>query len=277
MDETVPTNQDIPLTSGEERYLVWLKQAKFDLAAAFLSLEHEYYEWAAYQAEQSVEKGFKAILVHAGNKAPKIHKLGILIGFCNSVNPQFKNTKFNFKHIESFTFIARYPFLLPGKTKAPHEMITEKDANQALAEASEILIKITEILAASGKPKEVKVSEPVFEIPTYTQEKIRARISVIKDQLIKEFNPESIILFGRFAREVEKPVAGTMDVLIIAECDAVSFVERIFRAREATKGDGPIIEPLVYTPNEINILREEGEVFLKSAFDEGKLIYQKST
>jgi HEPN domain-containing protein len=275
MNDTVPVPQT-DISEGASRYLIWLKQAKYDLSAAFLSLEHEYYEWAAYQAEQSVEKGLKAILVHAGNKAPKIHKLGILMGFCNGVNKQFLNTKFNYKHIESFTFISRYPFLLPDKNKAPHEIITEKDANQALMEASEILIKITEILAASGAPKQVNVSEPLMEEPTYSPERIKARISEIRDLLVKEFAPESIILFGRFARETDKAVSGTMDVLIIANCDNCSFVERIFRAREATKGGGPIVEPLVYTPEEIKILREEGEAFLKSAFDEGKLIYQKN-
>jgi HEPN domain-containing protein len=255
-----------------ERYKIWLKQAKFDLAAAFLSLENEYYEWAAYQAEQAVEKALKAVIVHSGSKAPKIHKLGILFGFCNSVNAKFRGTKFSFQHIESFTFISRYPFLIPDKVKTPHELITEKDANQALVEASEVLYKISEILK---KPAgEVVFIPEVEEGELYSAAQIEIRIEEIKKQLRKEFNPETIILFGRFGREFNKPVAGTMDVLIIAETDQ-RFIDRIYRAREVTRGGMPIIEPLVYTPAEIKTLREEGEAFLQSAFDEGKLIFQK--
>jgi HEPN domain-containing protein len=255
-----------------DRYKIWLRQAKFDLAAAFLSLENEYYEWAAYQAEQSVEKALKAVIVQSGSKAPKIHKLGILFGFCNSINEKFRNTKFNFKHIESFTFISRYPFLIPDKNKTPHEMITEGDANKALVEASENLVKIAEILRnPSG---EVSFVPAVEEGEVYSAEQIQIRIQDIKKILIKEFKPETIILIGRFARDYNKPVAGTMDILIIAETDE-KFIDRIYRAREATKGGLPILEPLVYTPSEIKILREEGEAFLQSAFNEGKLIYQK--
>lgn len=264
--------QDKSTKGFTERYKVWLRQSKFDLAAAFLSLENEYYEWAAYQAEQAVEKGLKAIIVQAGSKAPKIHKLGILFGFCNAVNEKFRNTKFTFKHIEAFTFISRYPFLIPDKYKTPHEVITEGDANQALAEASETLVKISEILK---KPSgEVSFIPAIEEGEVYSAEQILLRIQDVKKIFIKEFKPETIILIGRFAREFNKPVAGTMDMLIIAETDE-RFIERIYRARQATRGGLPIIEPLVYTPDEIKILREEGEAFLKSAFDEGKLLYQR--
>ena len=257
-----------------ERYKIWLRQAKFDLAAAFLSLENEFYEWAAYQAEQAVEKALKAVIVHAGSKAPKIHKLGILFGFCNAVNPKFRETKFSFKHIESFTFISRYPFLIPDKIKSPHELITESDANQAIVEASEVLFKISEVLK---KPNTgVNFIPEVEEGEVYSASQIEIRIEQIKKELRTAFNPETIILFGRFARDFHKPVAGTMDVLIIADTDE-RFIDRIYRAREATKGGMPIIEPLIYTPSEIKVLREEGEAFLQSAFDEGKLLFQKDS
>lgn len=255
-----------------ERYLIWLKQAKFDISAAFLSMENEYFEWAVYQAEQAVEKALKAVLVHAGQKPPKIHKLGILFGFCNQVNKEFRNTKFNFKHVESFTFISRYPFLIPDAFKTPHELITEKDANKSITEASEVLLLITKILQVPierlDEIEEVKEKK-------YSALEIKNRIIDIKDKLIKEFNPEKIILFGRFARDLGQSTFGTMDVLIITECDKCSFIDRIYRAREATKGMEPIIEPLVYTPLEIDILQSNNEAFLKSAFEEGKIIFEK--
>jgi HEPN domain-containing protein len=256
-------NQNTP---QDNRYLIWLKQAKFDLAAAFLSLENEYFEWAAYQAEQAVEKALKAVIVQSGAKAPKIHKLGILFGFANQVNDKFKNTKFNFKHVESFTFISRYPLLLPDKAKTPHELISEKEAAKAITEASEVLLNITKILQSPLSEKK-QTSEPIEETK-YSAEVIAKRLDHVKDSLIKEFDPEQIILFGRFAREFGQAISGTMDVL---------FIERIYRAREATGGGEPIIEPLVYTPSEIELLQGENESFLKSAFEEGKIIYTKQS
>lgn len=258
---------------NEERWQVWLKQAKFDLSAAFLSLENEYFEWATYQAEQAVEKALKSVIVHAGAKAPKIHKLGILFGFCNQVNEEFRNTDFNFKHIESFTFISRYPFLLPDRSHTPHEIITESDANKALVEASEVILKISKILKKQ-LTKSVQITDIKEEV--YSAQEIVKRTDIITKALVKKFNPESIILFGRFAREWGKPLSGTMDILIIAECPNCSFVERIYDAREATRGGAPIIEPLVYTPEEIHILHQENESFLKSAFAEGKILFEKT-
>lgn len=262
-------------TPQDNRYLIWLKQAKFDLAAAFLSLENEYFEWAAYQAEQAVEKALKAVIVQSGAKAPKIHKLGILFGFANQVNEKFRNTKFNFKHVESFTFISRYPLLLPDKAKTPHELISEKDAAKAITEASEVLLNITKILQSplADKPK---TNEPIEEVK-YSAEVIAKRLDHVKASLIKEFDPEQIILFGRFAREFGQAISGTMDILVITNCDNCSFIERIYRAREATGGSEPIVEPLVYTPSEIELLQGENESFLKSAFEEGKTIYTKQS
>jgi hypothetical protein len=192
-------------------------------------------------------------------------------GYFN-LNEKFRNTKFNFKHIESFTFISRYPFLIPDKNKTPHELITEGDANKAIAEASENLVKIAVIL--KNPSGEVNFIPTIEEGEVYSAEQIQLRIEEIKKILVKEFKPETIILIGRFARDFNKPTAGTMDILIIADTKE-KFIERIYHARQATKGGFPILEPLVYTPSEIKILREEGEAFLQSAFNEGKLIYQK--
>lgn len=257
----------------EERWQVWLRQAKYDLAAAFLSLENEYYEWAAYQAEQSVEKALKSVIVHSGGRAPKIHKLGILFGFCNQMNPEFKDTRFNFKHIESFTFISRYPFLLPDKNHSPHELISEREANLALIEASEAVLKITKLLKkTSGKPSADAIE---MKEETYSAGEIEKRADTITKSLRELFAPETIILFGSFARRWGESMGGTMDVLIIANCADCPFIERIYRAREATRGSYPIIEPLVYTPEEIKLLRQEDEYFLESAFAEGKVLYQK--
>lgn len=257
-------------TQTNERWKIWLKQARFDLAAAFLSLDNEYFEWCAYQAEQAVEKALKAVIVQSNNKAPKIHKLGILFGYCNQINNEFKNTTFNFKHIESFTFISRYPLLLPDKTKTPHELITERDANLALVEASEILIKIGKILEYDEEMKKPRIVKEDL----YTPKQIKERALNIIEPITKTFKTKEIFLFGNFARKWNEATSGTMDILIIADCDDMPFIDRIYEIRKVTRGQLPVIEPLIYTPKEIALLKKEGEGFLNSALSEGISIYK---
>lgn len=254
------------------RYKVWMQQASFDLEAGKMSLDHGFYEWAAYQAEQATEKALKAVIVHAGWRPPKMHKLGMLFGICNSANAKFRETKFSFKRLEAFTFISRYPFLLPGKDKTPHELIGAKDAEGALIESYDIVEKIRNILLYLPIIKG-KVTAPKI---MFSQEEIQKRVKEVKEILVKEFSPEKIILFGRFAREAQKEVSGTMDILVIAKTD-LPFIERITKARTATRGSNLIIEPLIYTPEEFDLMtKEEGEGFLESALEEGKVIYEKA-
>lgn len=253
------------------RYAVWMQQAFFDLDAAKISLDNGFHEWAAYQAEQAAEKALKSVVVHAGWRPPKMHKLGMLFGICNSANAKFRETKFSFKHLESFTFISRYPFLLPGKNKSPHDLIAHKDALNAINEAKDVVEKVQAIL--SGAP--VIQSTMIPEEMTFTPEEVKERITEVRDILVREFAPEKIILFGRFAREADKDVSGTMDILVVADTK-LPFIQRITRAREATRGHKIIIEPLIYTPEEFGLMtKEEGEGFLESALEEGKVIYQK--
>jgi len=251
---------------------VWMEQAIYDLQAAKLSIDNNFFEWAAYQAEQAAEKALKAVVVHAGLRPPRMHKLGMLFGICNQANEKFRNTKFNFKHLESFTFISRYPFLLPGRNKAPHDLINLNDAQKAFDEAQDLVDKIKTLIVGGA----MIVAGPITSEPVYSSEEVAARLEEIKTILVPAFNPEKIILFGRFARETG-PITGTMDVLMIANSN-LDFVDRIVKARELTRGAKIIIEPLIYTPEEFNLMtKEEGEGFFESALEEGKVIYQKPT
>jgi HEPN domain-containing protein/predicted nucleotidyltransferase len=252
------------------RYKAWIKQAEYDLLASNLSLENGYFEWSTYQSAQSVEKMLKAVLVHAGWRAPKVHKIPILLSICNQVNPEFKNTEFKFKHLESFTFISRYPFLIPGKNLPPHELITYKDAARALEQAKEIYEKIVIILDHPNKIEYKDVDLSSF----YSEEEINIRIKEIVASIRSILSPIKIILFGSFARKKQYPKTGTMDILIIADTD-MTFFERIKEVRKATRGKMPVIEPLVYTKSEFEqMINEEGEGFLETAIEEGIVIYE---
>lgn len=267
-------NSLIPLTNKKQaskRYKAWFNQGLYDLQAANLSLENGFNEWAAYQAQQAVEKALKAVLVHAGWRAPRMHKLPVLLGMSNQVNKEVAKTKFEYRHLESFTFISRYPFLLPGNNKAPHEIISKDDASLAVDQAQTFLDKLKTILQHEA---ELPADKQVFE-EVYTKTEIDERLEQIKQILIDAFEPERILLFGSFARKREQPKKGTMDILIIANTD-LSFIDRIKKARMATRGQMPIIEPIVYTPDEFQYMKdEEGEGFIEAALEEGIEIYSK--
>ncbi len=252
-----------------KRYKIWLKQANFDLEASKLSYDSGFYEWSTYQAEQAVEKALKSVLVHAGQQAPRLHKLAVLFGYSNSVNQKFKNTKFKFKHIESFTFISRYPFLVPGQYSTPHEFITKNDAFMAIEEARDILDKIENILK-TPIDVEINFQDKSFVI---SREELDKRLNEVKLKLVKEFNPQKIILFGSYAREKLPDYPTTLDLVIIADTN-LPFFERIRKARIITRGGYPAIEPLVYTPSEYKRLsRIEKEPFFSLISKEGRIIY----
>lgn len=134
-------------TKGKgNRYKVWLEQAEYDLQAAQVSKDNDFYEWACFQSEQAAEKALKGVLVHAGWRPPKMHKLAVLMSYCNNANERFRRTKFEFRDLESFTFVSRYPFLIPGENLSPHEFITLDDAQRCISQARAFLDKIHKLL-----------------------------------------------------------------------------------------------------------------------------------
>lgn len=252
-----------------QRYTVWLKQAEYDLVAAKNSRDSGFNEWSCFQAAQSLEKTLKAVLVHAGVRAPRIHKLGILMGMCNQANPEFFEIKVDFRRMESYTFVSRYPFLIPGQNKSPHEFITKDDANECIYIAENALQVINSFL------RQNKASGQVVDltIGNYTASEVNARIDSLVQKVTVEFAVSKVILFGSFARRLEQPKDKTLDVLIIAATE-LPFFERIKRVRQLASGQNPIVEPLVYTQAEFDdLLNEEGEGFLESAIEEGRVVF----
>ncbi|MDD3647466.1 MAG: HEPN domain-containing protein [Candidatus Dojkabacteria bacterium] len=132
--------------SKTKRFMVWLEQASYDLEAAEVSKNSAFYEWACFQAEQSAEKALKAVLVHAGWRPPKMHKLAVLMSYCNNANEEFRKTKFEFRDLEAFTFVSRYPFLVPGENLSPHKFIRLSDAEKCINQAKAFLQKIKALL-----------------------------------------------------------------------------------------------------------------------------------
>jgi len=260
-----------------ERYRIWLLQSQYDLKAAAGSLDDKFYEWSSYQSVQAVEKALKAVIIHAGWRSPMTHKLGVLLSMCNRANESFRSVKFNFRKIEVYTFIARYPFIYPGENHAPHDLITEHDAQTCFDIATSMINKVEEFLHAS-KPTRQDKGDIDLESYYFTPEEVETRIqSIIKELTTdSQINVSKIVLFGSFAREKLHPRSSTMDVLIVAETQ-LPFIERIQYVRELTKDEEPIIEPLVYTSKEFDfMLKDEREGYVESAIDEGKVLFDKT-
>lgn len=260
-----------------ERYRIWLLQSQYDLKAASESINDKFYEWSCYQSVQAVEKALKSVIIHAGWRSPKTHKLGVLLSMCNRANERFKEVKFNFRKIEVYTFISRYPFIYPGENNAPHDLINENDARTCFDIATSMISKVEEFLQHNTPTYQDK-GEIDLENYYFTPEEVDQRIQGIIQELTLDLKlkVEKIVLFGSFAREKLHPRTSTMDLLIVAQTD-IPFIERIQYVRELTKDEEPIIEPLVYTPQEFDyMLKDEREGYVESAIDEGKVVYDKN-
>jgi HEPN domain-containing protein/predicted nucleotidyltransferase len=260
----------------KKRFIIWLSQAKYDLLAAKASASAEYHEWACYQSTQCIEKAIKAVIVHAGWRPPKVHKLGVLMGIANKANGYFEDVVFDFRKVEAYTYISRYPFLNPGQMLPPHEFITKDDSSTCIAIAADVLNKVNKFISEGKIARSgIDISEKSLQTYYFSREEIKERLDNIVDQIktCPDLDVKKIYLYGSFAREYTRPRTTTMDILVIAETN-LSFIERLHRVRDVTRGGEPIVEPLVYTPEEFNfLLKDEGEGYLESALDEAKLLW----
>ena len=145
--DTVQILKKSNILSESDRYKVWLDQASFDLQAAELSKNNGFFEWACFQSQQTVEKALKAVIVKAGWRPPKMHKLTVLMGYCNSANEKFRNTKFEYRDLNAFTFVSRYPFIIPGVNNSPHQFITLENAITCIKQATKMLSQIKQLLS----------------------------------------------------------------------------------------------------------------------------------
>mgnify|MGYP002863095943 CR=1 FL=1 len=266
----------VSLRKNQQRYHVWLDQSKYDIRAAEISYENGSYEWACYQSVQSVEKALKAVLVHAGWRAPMTHKLGVLMSMSNHANELFFDVKMNLRKLEAYTFVARYPFVYPNRNVPPHEMIHKDDAEVCINIAKDVYWQIDHFLAQNKIKREKTITVEEFY---FSADEIQRKIDEIVDVLKRDqtMKVSKIILFGSFAREKTRPMSSTMDILVIADT-SMGFIDRIKYVRDLTHGTEPIIEPLVYTQQEFDfMLKEEGEGFLESAIEEGKVIFDESS
>src|SRR3990167_2843610 len=101
-------------------------------------------------------------------------------------------------------------------------------------------------------------------------ESIRIKTGEIARQIIVEYNPEKIILFGSFAWGKPGP-DGDIDLLIIKDTDQ-KFFERSMAVRRIIDGVLPV-DILVRTPEEIKRRLILGDPFYANIIKNGKYFY----
>ena len=106
--------------------------------------------------------------------------------------------------------------------------------------------------------------------PTKNTKKI---ISTITEKIRDNYKPDKIILFGSYAYGNPRKDSD-IDLLIIKKTKA-RHIDRSVRIREILKEENRFvaIEPLVYTPEEINKRLELEDDFIKTILDKGNVLY----
>lgn len=99
------------------------------------------------------------------------------------------------------------------------------------------------------------------------------KILEIKDKIVKELNPEKIILFGSYAWGTPTDDSD-VDLFIIKKSDVPRRARQI-ELRKKLHGNGIPIDILVYTPEEVNSRLSINDVFLRKIFRDGKTIYEQ--
>lgn len=103
----------------------------------------------------------------------------------------------------------------------------------------------------------------------------RPEVKRAVERLVEEFKPDSIYLFGSFAEGHSRPES-SIDILIVSpHVGSVRFLERIKRAMKVTIDDLPTIAPLVYTPDEVELLKSQGDGFMADVLKHSKRLYEK--
>lgn len=97
-------------------------------------------------------------------------------------------------------------------------------------------------------------------------------IKKITNQIIKNYKPQKIILFGSMARANFREDSD-IDMLIIKDTSEKK-IDRIKNVLFSVNYLLPF-EPLVYTPGELEVRKRLGDSFILEVLREGKVLYEQ--
>ena len=90
---------------------------------------------------------------------------------------------------------------------------------------------------------------------------------------LRPYRPKKVILFGSFARGDYHGLSD-LDLLVIKETRK-KFVDRIGEVLQLCDSRIPV-EPLIYTPAEVDQLLMEGNSLIRQALKEGRVLYDEA-
>lgn len=96
-------------------------------------------------------------------------------------------------------------------------------------------------------------------------------IEEIKNRIVKNFNPEKIILFGSYANG-NATEDSDLDLLIIQQTD-LPKKERRLPVRNILRDMKIPMDILIYTPEEVERWKNASMAFITRIVNEGKIIY----
>ena len=105
-----------------------------------------------------------------------------------------------------------------------------------------------------------------------TKRKFKEEVKRLVNQLIKEYHPEKVILFGPLLEKNKSP--RDIDLFIIKKnpphlgVDRVRELDRLIKYKIAT-------DFIVYTPEEVKKRAKLGDPFVKAVFENGNVLYAK--
>ncbi len=118
------------------RWRDWLEQARRDLKKAELDINHEFFEWACFTAQQSAEKAIKALGMKIGVDLWG-HSLTEMLRLLEDKMDIPESVKDFARLLDRYYIPTRYPNgFASGK---PADYFTRKEAEDAVSAAREIL------------------------------------------------------------------------------------------------------------------------------------------
>lgn len=97
--------------------------------------------------------------------------------------------------------------------------------------------------------------------------------NLLAREIAKTYKPEKIVLFGSAARG-DYHINSDIDLLIIKKSDKKKAyrIKDVFKSLRSVPRNYPL-DPIVYTPEEIEERVALGDYFVKRILSEGKILY----
>lgn len=100
---------------------------------------------------------------------------------------------------------------------------------------------------------------------------LKREVDSIVEQLVANYQPEKVILFGSAARG-DATEESDVDLLVIKQTGE-TFHDRMVEARKNIQTDRPM-DVIVYTPQEINRALAERRLFIRHVLKYGRTVYE---